>query len=273
MSYASIDTSIQDGQPVHFFEFDTPAKTYRYNDSDRELTLGGQLYAPLQIDFDEIETAIALSQNERVALRVPFDCELAVDTGYLITPDFLSIVVTRAHAQELENFKVVWTGEAMRFTTQGLFLVIETQFRLVRDFSRSLLRVFYQRICNHRLYDDRCKVSKSAHTTQSEVVSFSNLAVVVLNDGVADEQLVAGTIRNTRTGETRIITSNLANTIGITHPFSDIQAGDNMEMSKGCLHNREDCVLKFDNYVNFGGFDKVNTIPPVLLDRYSWGVE
>lgn len=271
MSYASIDTSVQDGQPVHFFLFTTPSKVYRYNDSDRELYFEGLPYAPLQIDFDEIETAIALSQNERVGIRVPFDSEIALDTGYQTSPDFLSVVVTRAHAQDLASFEEIWTGEALRFSTQALMLVIETQFKLVRDFGRPLLRVFYQRVCNHRLYDDRCKVPKSAHTTNSDVVSFSDMAIVVGDDGVSDDELTAGEIRNTRTGEARIITGNVANTIGITHPFSSVEVGDTMTMSKGCLHNREDCALKFDNYVNFGGYDKVNTTPPVPLSQYSWG--
>lgn len=273
MTYTSIDTSVQDGQPIRFFEFTTPSKVYRYNDSDRELPLDGQVFKPIQIDFDEIETAIALSRNERVALRVPFDCELAVDTGYLISPDFMDVKIYRAHLQELESFRQIWSGEAMKFSTQGLFLVIETQFRLMRDFTRPLLRVFYQRICNYRLYDERCKVSKSANTTSSTISSFSPIAVVVADDGVGDGVLTAGTIKNTRTGETRIVTNNISNVIGITHPFSDIVVGDVVELSKGCLHNREDCSLKFSNYQNFGGFDKVNTIPPVPLNQIVWGVD
>lgn len=271
MSYLSIEASVEQAQPIHFFEFVTPAKTYRYNDSDRELEFEGQTYLPLQIDFDEIETAIALSQNERVAIRVPFDVDLALDTGYLVTPDLLRVQIRRAHAQDLTSYQRIWSGEALRFTTQGLLLVIETQFKLVRDFGRPLLRAFYQRVCNYRLYDERCKASKAAHTTSTEIISFSDLAVVVLDDGAGDTVLTAGEIRNKRTGEIRVITNNISNTIGITHPFSSVMAGDEVDLSLGCLHNREDCSLKFANYENFGGFDKVNTTPPIPLSQYSWG--
>src|SRR5690606_23628846 len=78
-----------------------------------------------------------------------------------------------------------------------------------------------------------------------------------------DSELKAGEIVNTRTGEKRGIYDNNSNIVTISYPFVDIIPGDEVELVYGCDHKRTGhCRLRFDNVVNYGGFDFIPVVNP-----------
>lgn len=255
MTYSAQDNSIHDGEPIEFFKFVAPNATYRYNDSDADLTLAGEIYTSIAIERTTIEVGTSIASSATVDVLVPFDSDVAINHGYLITPDYLDVTIYRAHrGSDLStDFRTIWQARAQAFSINGLMLSIKTQNVLATSISGQLLNVYYQTLCNHRLYDDRCKVNKAAHTTTSEVAILGSSSITVLNDGVDDHALKAGEARNVRTGERRLIMDNLVNVITIAYPFTDILVGDTVALSKGCQHDVLAC-LAFNNTDNYGGF-------------------
>jgi hypothetical protein len=255
MTYAAQDNSVHDGEPVEFFKFVSPNKTYRYNDGDAPLYLAGELYEPLAITRGAIEVGVSLAGASTVDIEIPFDSELAVEQGYLLTPDYLEVTIYRGHrgSDLTSDYSTIWQARARGFSIKGLLLTIQTIPALVMSFEVPMLNVYYQVLCNHRLYDERCKVNKSLHTTTATVTVVGGAAVTVDDDGVGDSELKAGEIRNVRTGERRMIVDNLVNVIDLSFGFTDIEVGDTVTLSKGCLHNYAAC-LGFNNTDNYGGF-------------------
>lgn len=264
MTYNGYDKSPFSGIPVEFFDFTGALRNYRYCNQAREEILQGVTYEPLQIARSSLEVGSIIDDQPPVVINVPADCDLAKDYGGERTPMSLGLTVYRAYRGDnwATQFKRKYRGKVTNYGYDGPTFKIEFNNLLQTELATEQNAIYYQTLCNHRLYDTRCKVSQAANTTVSTIVAFSDQAVEVANDGVADHALRIGTLINVRTGEERLIYNNLANVIDIGYPFLDIQIGDQVQMIKGCNHGSSDCITKFDNYPNYGGFLHIPDVNP-----------
>lgn len=256
MTYAVKDKSTHDGLPMEFFKFVGPLRTYRFTDQANAVTLNGEVYLPIQINRGNVGVSSIVNSQKSLTVSLPADCSLARDYGQRLTPTQLRLTMFRAYRGDdlATQFKQRFRGEAVSYGFEGYQFGIEFGNILQNDLDKPLREVYYQSICNHVLYDARCKANKGDNTTTSNVVNFSDQAVEVVNDGWPNGDLRAGTLVNVRTGEERLIINNLANVITIGYPFVDIVDGDEVQLVRGCNHGATECVTKFDNYVNYGGY-------------------
>ena len=130
--------------------------------------------------------------------------------------------------------------------------------------------VYYQKVCNHALFDARCKVVRADFTETAIVTKIQSQIITVDNMVFPADGLVAGEMTNTRTGEKQGIISNSSNVIRIGYPFFDLVVGDTVELTQGCNHLRlGDCKSRFNNVANYGGFDFVPEINPFQQLNYQ----
>lgn len=256
MTYSSNDVSAASGRPVEFFKFEGLLKDYRYVNQATSETLGGEVYEPATLFRSNIEIGSILDAQKAVTVSVPADSDLAKDYGGKNTPTQLQFTLYRAYRGDdwSVEFKQRYTGRATAYGYQDRMFQITFNNVIATDLNQENRQVYFQSICNHKLYDARCKANKAANTTTSTVVNFSDTAVKVVNDGWPNGDLRVGTLINVRTGEERLIFDNLANVVTIGYPFLDIVVGDQMQLIRGCNHGTSDCITKHDNYVNYGGF-------------------
>lgn len=256
MSYASNDVAPASGIPMEFYRFVGLLRNYLYCDQPNAVVLNGETYEPLTLFRDNIEVGSVLDAQKAMSVSVPANCDLAKDYGGQRTPTQLRLVVFRAYKGDnlATQFKRRFQGRATAYSYQDRLFQIQFNNVIGTDLSQENRQVYFQALCNHKLYDARCKANKAANTTLSTVVNFSDAAVEVADDGWPNGDLRVGTLVNVRTGEERLIFDNLANVLNIGYPFIDIQIGDQVQMIRGCNHGTSDCILKFDNYDNYGGF-------------------
>lgn len=256
MTYDVNDKSVHNGRPMEFFKFQGQLGAYRYTDQARAETLGGQVYQPETIFRSNIEVGSILDSQKSISISLPADSDLAKAYGGKRTPNQLKLTIYRAYRGDdlATQFKVRFTGRATAYAYQDRLFQIEFNNKIATELNGENRQVYFQTLCNHKLYDTRCKANKAANTTLSTVVAFSDTAVEVVNDGWPNGDLKIGTLINVRTGEERLIFDNLANVISIGYPFLDIVEGDQVQMIRGCNHGTSDCILKFDNYPNYGGY-------------------
>jgi hypothetical protein len=256
MSYETQDVSVHDGQPIECFEFVGTLTTYRFCNGPEDVMVDGLTYIPLNIERTAIEIGSILEANVTMDFIVPYDCPLAMEYGGEETPENLEVRVIRIHrgGDWTTDFEVIWNGTALGYSRSGDIFSISTGSTIQAELLSTIASVYYQTTCNHVLYDARCKVNKAANTTSALITLVGDTAVTVDNDGVADDQLNAGEIVNTRTGERRMVLRNLANVITIGYPFIDAVPGDTVSLVKGCSHAFSECKLKFNNILNYGGF-------------------
>lgn len=265
MTYAIKDVSVSSGEPFECYEFVAAHKTWRFTSHAESQTLGGEVYEPLPIVRTVIETGSIVDALQTMDFQIPCDHELAKTFCYTISPKWLDVVVYRAHVGDdlSTEFKIEWVGELSGAAPVGKWGVLKTGNKFQTQLNGNLSSVFYQKICNHTLFDERCKVVKATFTVSALVTKIQGQIITVDDDGYADNELNSGTIVNTRTGEEQTIVSNIANVIRIGYPFFDILVGDTVDLVRGCNHLRlGDCKLVFNNVDNYGGFDHIPEVNP-----------
>lgn len=256
MTYASNDVSPNQGIPMEFYKFEGLLKNYLYCDQANPEVLGGETYSPLAVFRSNIEVGSIVDAQKSMSIQVPSDSDLAKDYGGKITPTQLQFTLFRAYRGDdlSTQFRQRYTGRAVGYGYENSLFQIEFNNTIATELNQENRQVYFQSICNHKLYDVRCKANKPANTTTSTVVAFSDTAVEVVDDGWANGELKVGSLVNVRTGEERLIFDNLENVLDIGYPFVDIIVGDQVQMVRGCNHGTSDCILKFNNYINYGGF-------------------
>lgn len=132
-------------------------------------------------------------------------------------------------------------------------------------------RIWFNRTCQWPLYGQGCGVDKTAHDWVSEIAELRRAQRKILVTGqqadtTADHfsggYLTHATGLNFTVVHSAHEGSDTLLTLGHWDPILDV--GDELTIYAGCRHTVEDCVNKFSNGVNFGGFAKLPNKNPTI---------
>lgn len=244
--------------PIECYEFVTSNGTFRVTSYDQPITVAGLLFNPLPITRTAMEVAAITDNLVTVDFNVPITSDIAKACAFLDTPKDLTVTVYRVNEGDdyATEYTIEHTGEFAGASTSELWATIKTGSILQTKLNGQASSVYYQRVCNHLLYDERCKMVRADWTVTATVVKIQAQKITVDDDGGINNYLRGGEILNTRTGEKRAIIGNTDNAILAGLKFIDIVIGDTVELSRGCNHLRlGDCKNVFNNVTNYGGFD------------------
>jgi hypothetical protein len=265
MSYLAKDDSVHDAAPIECYEFIAQHKTWRYTSYHTRVQVDGDWYEPFQITRTTIEISSIIDSTTTMDFNIPHDCELAKTYCYLISPKELVVIVRSVHDGDdwSTEFEIEWAGYLAGATASGKWGTIKTASIIRTELASFLSSVFYQKSCNHVLYDARCKADPDAFKETASVVKIQG-QIITVNDMVyAAGELINGVMVNVRTGERQGIISNNINVLRIGYPFFDLLVGDDVDLILGCDHQRlGDCKDRFNNVANYGGFDFIPEINP-----------
>lgn len=255
MSYDSQEQSTHDAAPVEVYKFIGSFKTYRYTSSHKQETVNGETYQPIFIKRGVIKAGTQEDSSLTMEVTLPFDVEVALDYAYAQSPPALRLELRRYHAggDPGTEWRMIWSGEVKGFSVVRRECTLRVPSAFGDMLESEVPNVYFQTPCNHTLYDARCGVSRAIHTTVSTIVAVDGLFVEVVDDGVADNLLRAGEVVVTRTGERRMVLSNVVNLIHINFPFVDALIGDEVQLSEGCDLAHATCVNQFANGDRHGG--------------------
>jgi uncharacterized phage protein (TIGR02218 family) len=257
MTYEDKDTSVHDGSPIYAFKFVGPdGEEYCYTNSDQDETIAGTIYTKQNIECSTIEVTSVLDSKSTIDITLPVNSDLAQLFSLFKSRDRLDVEIREVHRDTdfATESVMAWKGYAVYHSTTGRETTIQTGTVIQAILQTYANTIYYQAPCNHVLYDDRCKVVRSDHTTQAIVTVVNDKEITVDDDGVDNAVLRAGEIKNLRTGERRFIFTNILNVIDIGYAFDDIVIGDTVELTKGCIRSFSECNTKFNNLANYGGF-------------------
>lgn len=267
MSYAQKDRSVQDGEPVEFYKFSSPLGVFRYTSDNQPASCDGELYEVLPggITRTSVETGSVVDTVMTMDFTMPADSGVAKLYCYQTTPEDLIVEVRRAHRGDdwATDFAMEWVGIGLDTSVSKHEATIKTGSILQARLSGNVATVYYQRMCNHVLFDARCKVNRGDWVFDSTITKVQRQLVTVGNDWANNGALRGGELTNMRTGESRTIHDNLDDLITVSYPFGDAQIGDSVEITFGCNRARlGDCKLRFNNMANFGGFPFIPVTNP-----------
>lgn len=228
------------------YEFERSGTTYRYANGNTDVDFGGNTYTATTISCDRIPVTTEVFKAS-FSLSLPVNNELVVDILNNFTGNVTTLKIYRDEV-------LWWTGRVTnaRITKNKSTLKCESIFSSIR---RAGLKQAFETSCRHTLYSDDCGADIATYTAYNCDVSDVNGNVITLPDAAGDDENYKLGVMKKGDEMTTILEKNgteftVIKNIGIV-------AGDTVDISWGCPHTRYECMNRFDNVINFGGFPHI----------------
>lgn len=258
-TFDDLEQSVSDSVPVEAYKFIGSFKTYRYTSTNAPIDVasgpGGEIerYRPVAVTRSRIKAGTQEDKGLALDLEIPFDTEVVLDYAYSQTPPKLLLEIYRQQSREPTAFSLYWRGLVRGFQVTDRVAKIQVPSIFSLALQGVVPSVYYQSTCNHVLYNERCTISRAANKFDTIVGGVAGTTINLPTSPTTDGDLAAGEIVNNRTGERRLILSNVGTVLTVGYAFVDIRPGDNITLYRGCDHSLATCKAKFNNVINFGG--------------------
>lgn len=262
MAYADKEYSVADAEPFELYDFirgtwsmylTTKAEQFYVNES--------QIYEPAPISRSKVRQGQEL-RKDSISLVVPRGHDLAAEFINVAPEETTSVTIRRLHrGLDFSEAVVRWKGRVIGAEPQGekVEIICESLYTSMRIAG---LRTRAELICQHSLYDSGCTVNEADHqvTDTIDSVSGSTVTMTAISGSYADGWFSGGILR---TGDnSRFIVAHAGNTITLSRPLKELEAGLSVDLSPGCDRTMATCRDKFNNILNYLGFPWMPTQNP-----------
>lgn len=257
MSYTDSEESTYSGKPRELYKFEGTYGNYYYTSGQGDVTYLGNTYRAVEMRRTNVKVGTQEDDGLDISIDVPIALPVVRDYAFRIAPPKLQLTVYRFHDPSLApgTVAIYWNGPVTVITVKGGRAAIRSPSVLSYALSGDVPSIYYQTPCNRVLFDQGCKVNRSLNsvTTTATPVTGRTLALAS-NGGRADGFFTGGEVL-LDSGERRMIVNHVGTTVEINFPFARMSDNSNVVVTAGC--NRAyagDCLNKFNNQQNFGGF-------------------
>lgn len=226
---------------------------------------GTERYEPVAIDRGETVQKNSLAKAD-LEVTLPLTHSLS---ELLLTSFYDQIVSLTLFNDDGTDVTVEWKGRlaSIKPDHQKLTLSFESIFTSLR---RSGLRARYQKSCRHALYHRGCWLDPEDFATAATLTALDGTTLTVPEAaGQASGYFRGGMVR-AADGSLAFIVDHIASLLivqrvppAIIDQFTNEGAGTAITIYPGCDHSRATCIAKFDNLLNYGGFDWIPTKNPM----------
>lgn len=256
MTFNLKEISPADGQPTELYEFAIGSEVFNYTSSEDEIVVGAITYTPVEIERTNITLG---SETRRDVLSVTMPSSVAPASRYIqIVPGQRgSLTIKRQHRTDTPTPEtiVIFKGivRAVGFTDNGLTAELSV-VPITTGLGREVPRFTFQGLCNHVLYDSRCKVLQSTfQTTATVTVEVGNVFTIPGLSAEVDGFFTGGFVQ-LGTTDFRLILSHTGDDVTLLLPFPESIVGVSVDVFAGCDHTLATCKTKFNNVIEYGGF-------------------
>lgn len=225
--------------------------------ADERQVYNDEVYTPLAMGRTNVEQKNSLARAN-LDVRIPLGHELAQRqmTSISEVPVSLTLFV-----DDGTDVAVQWKGllASIKPDDAALTLTFESIFTSLK---RPGLRARYQRSCRHAVYYGRCGLDRADFAVAATLSAISGDTMTVpAASGQTDGYYMGGMIE-AADGTLAFITGHAGTTITVQRvpyafalQFANEGAGSAVTLYPGCDRSRETCKSRFNNLVNYGGFD------------------
>ena len=249
-------------KPIDMFRITNGTRVWTMTSAAREQTYGSgeagalELYVPTPIGRGQIEIKNEVAKG-KLEVTLPIDHELAVT---LLSQFSEQIMTLTLFSRRIET-EVAWKGRlaGLKPDEAELKMTFESIFTSMR---RPGLRARFGKSCRHALYGRGCFLDPEDFATAATVTALTASTVTApAADALADGYFTGGMLRSPGG-----ILSFIINHVGplitlqrvsydLVTQFAETGSGMAITLYPGCDHTRQTCNSKFDNRLNYGGFD------------------
>lgn len=231
---------------------------WTYTSSDVRVTYNSEDYLPISITRSGTEIKNDLAKAD-LTITLPLTNEMAMrwmkDNGELL----VGLTIFTKNKAGVTN--VTWKGRLASVVPgmANVQLKFESIFTSMR---RPGLRARYQRSCRHALYGRGCLVDPDDYALTSAVTAVTGGRTLTCTAASSHPTgyFVGGMLRSPD-GVLSYIVDHVGTAITIQRMSYSLQqsidAGFPFDviLYPGCDHSRATCIAKFDNLLNYGGYD------------------
>lgn len=273
MTYAATEISTYLHSPIELYEFSqVGVNIYTYSSGDHNVTYGGATYEPIAIMRNRIEQ----SQNiSRTGLKIQMPITIPLIYQYISNPpaNVIDLTIRRFHKQDPDEEVIIfWKGRVINVDFKKTIgeLLCEP---LITAMRRPVLRRLYQVICPHLLYRSSCGVNEIPFRENATVSTISGFKITSSTFGAQpNDYFAGGLVRITKAGIpfARSILSHTGDEIEIDLSINGLEPGDVLQSLPGCSRTLPDCITKFNNEENYGGYPFIPTKNPMGSGAPIW---
>ncbi len=255
MAYLEDEKSDFSGQPNELYKFAGSFQSYYYTSGPKAVTFLGDEYQPATLQRSEISAGTQEDDGLAINVDLPISNPMIQQYAFQIAPPMLRLTIYRYH--DIGQYISYWNGFVGQIKVNAGKATLRSPSVIEWALSATIPNVYYQSLCNHVLFDERCKILEAAWSQAAVINAIAGRTLTVSTIGTLNGQLLGGTIR-LGNGEERMIVTQVGTAISVNFPFSSAVVADALTLTAGCDHSA-DCIAKFANGINFGGF---KYIPP-----------
>ena len=282
MSYASQETSTQDGQPLELYHFSQVSGTEKFTFTSGQINVehDGDIYTPAPIARSSPKIGVNTSSGN-ITLTFPRDHEYVQRYIQGQPPLPETCTIYRGHSTDGATPEMItfFSGDVNGVVFEGNEAKV-TLATVSARMQREVPKRSFSWSCNHVLYDGLCQIGKESYRSDVRVVSISTdgLTVFIEHDpawgGTSAADRVAGDATYFAGGlvkfsspigtysRTIMAYDSGTGSITLSLPLETLTVSGIMSLYAGCNHAAQTCRDKFNNIRNYGGFPFVPTSNP-----------
>jgi uncharacterized phage protein (TIGR02218 family) len=256
MSFSEREHSIAAGQPVRLYRFSRGVLRWLYNSSDRDITVGSEIYRALQggIIDDGVRRTGETSSDE-ITLTAPADIDVA--QLYRSAPPSAEVGLQIFDYQHQESDVVgAFTGTILYVRWPQLDRCEICCQALTASLDVPGLRLTWDRNCGAALFDLRCGVNRDLWSVEISIqfitsATLTSADAAAYPDGWFDGGFIEWSIGGGET-DRRAIETHRGSELQLMEGTSGISLGA-ATAYPGCGRTAQQCKDKYSNLDNFRG--------------------
>jgi uncharacterized phage protein (TIGR02218 family) len=264
MSY--LQSEAAGGAPVELYRFVRKGEEWTYTSGDAPVVHDERTYRPEVIGRSSID---ASEEDGAGSVDVEMDAGLAIVPQFIhgLAPTPVWLVVTRLHRGS-EDAVVVFRGQVSSMALNNSVATLHC-VPTRKAVERAVPRPFYQRMCNHVLYDSFCKADREEHRVETVVLQSSGIHMT-LDPGMGfwkfdiPGYFSAGFVQVRDTEIRSFIVTHDGPLLTMLSHVSGFEVGAQVDVYPGCDRMERTCHEKFQNIENFLGFPDIPTKNPFM---------
>lgn len=259
MSFDTLELSDHDGSPIELYLFESDDLLFRWAYcTDSEIrNVGLYTYIPEAISRTELRQNAGEAGAEHLTITIPWNNPVAVLHVPYLPPRPMRVTIFKVQRRGLMTEIVqAFIGYVSSFAQKGPLAEL-TCSQIIDSMQQTVPWAVFKSGCLWTTYELGCGVSRAAFITVVNDIFSINGAVIHAPsiNAMGANWFTAGIAENPATGEARFITSHVGDAITLVHAFTAIDTGTVLNLYAGDDHQPETCRLKFNNKVNYVGFD------------------
>ena len=264
------DSSFYSSSPTLLFKIYRQGVYYYYSNSKKAIEYDSNTYEPENINVKDSLQINDSQLDSNLTVQIATSSQLIEDLKLSYDNYPFNIEIYRIQNRDAGTAEQMWKSNISSFTiTDYKMSSLMCEGFLSESYTNALTRIFATG-CRHILYDNSkfgCKVNKLNHETSDTILAIiTNRKIRFSMSTERNPDYFIGGIIDFGDNIIRDITNTTRMDDGGTHYYTltlikpipnTIEVGDAIKLYPGCKHNSDDCINKFNNIDNFGGYEYI----------------